>query len=60
MTKAARDAGPRDPADAAMELEQVKKLVDRLADSLSDEDSAEKLIDQIRFYLERLQERFRP
>ena len=58
-TQTAREAGPREHADAAMELEQVKKLVERLASSVSDQEPA-KLIEQIRFYLERLQERFRP
>ena len=56
----AREAGPRDRADAVMELEQVKKLVDRLASSLSDQEASKKLIEQIWFYLERLQDRFRP
>ena len=59
-TQTARDARPRDRADAAMELEQVKKLVDRLASSLSDQEAAKKTIDQIGFHLERLQDRFRP
>jgi ATP-dependent Clp protease ATP-binding subunit ClpC len=59
-SQAAGGAGPRDRADAAMELGQMKTLVDRLADSLADQDSSKQLIDQIRFYLERLQERFRP
>ena len=59
-TQTAREAGPRERADAAMELEQVKKLVDRLASSLSDQEAAKKTIEQICFYLERLQERFRP
>ena len=59
-TQTARETGPRDRADAAAELEQVKKLVDRLGSSLSDQDAAKLLVEQIRFYIERLQERFRP
>ena len=59
-SQTAREAGPREHADAAMELEQVKKLVDRLASSLSDQEVSKKTIEQIWFYLERLQERFRP
>ena len=53
-------AGPRDPAGAAMELEEMKKLLDRLTSSLSDQEAAKTLIEQIGFYLGRLQERFRP
>jgi ATP-dependent Clp protease ATP-binding subunit ClpC len=59
-TQGAREAGPRDPVDAAAEVEQVKKLVDRLSNSLADQEAAKKLIEQIGFYVERLQERFRP
>ena len=59
-TQTARAAGPRDPAGAAMELEEVKKLLDRLTSSLSDQEAAKTLIEQIGFYLGRLQERFRP
>ena len=59
-TQSAGAAEPRDPADAAMELEEAKKLLDRLASSLSDQEAAQKLIEQIGFYLDRLQERFRP
>jgi hypothetical protein len=59
-SQTAREAGPRDRTEAVFELEQVKKLVDRLADSLSDQEAAKKLIAPIRFYMERLQERFRP
>ena len=60
QTQAAREAGPRDRFDAAMELEVVKKLVVRLESSVPDQEPAKGLIEQIRFYLERLQERFRP
>jgi len=59
-SQAAGGAGPRDRADAAMEFGQLKTLVDRLADSLADQESSKQLIDQIRFYLERLRERFQP
>ena len=59
-SQTAREAGPRDRAGAALELEEVKKLVVRLESSVPDQDPAKGLIEQIRFYLERLQERFRP
>jgi ATP-dependent Clp protease ATP-binding subunit ClpC len=53
------EAGPSDRADAAGELEQMKKLVDRLASALSDQEAARDLIEQIWFYLARLEKRFR-
>jgi ATP-dependent Clp protease ATP-binding subunit ClpC len=58
LLRARADERP-DAADMAREIEQLKKLVDRLAHQLSDQEASKRLIEQIRFHLERLQEGFR-